>query len=343
MLRGMLAKKYKGCLTGALLGDCFGGPFEGDLPQNISKAQLQSFFDKLEGPAYKTPLYKYSDDTAMTKSVAESLIEKNGFDPHDMAKKFITEYYKDPRRNYGANVVDVFHKLNLNLEDVWKPAKEQFGGTGSYGNGGAMRIAPVPLFAFKDYSSMLEIAENATRLTHTHRLGINGALLQAIAIHSSLNNDPDKPLDIAQFMKDLLDKITDLENKSDKVVPDSASYFVQLTKVRKLLELGENAITDVVVEELGNDVSAIYSVPTAIYCFLRAQQPIPNIETDNPFRRTLQYAISLGGDTDTIASMAGAIAGAYYGIDVINPNLINLAESQELMETLSTRLYERIS
>lgn len=44
-------------------------------------------------------------------------------------------------------------------------------------------------------------------------------------------------------------------------------------------------------------------------------------QTDCPFRRTIQYAISLGGDTDTIASMAGAIAGAYYGLDRINKNL----------------------
>ena len=94
--------------------------------------------------------------------------------------RFVTEYYKDPRRGYGANVVDVFHKLNLNLEDTWKPAQEQFGGTGSYGNGGAMRIAPVPLFAYKDFTSMLQIAEDVTRLTHTHILGINGALLQVL-------------------------------------------------------------------------------------------------------------------------------------------------------------------
>lgn len=76
--------------------------------------------------------------------------------------------------------MDVFHKLNMNLEDVWKPAQEQFGGTGSYGNGGAMRISPVPLFTHEDYPSMLKIVEDVTRLTHTHRLGINGALLQVL-------------------------------------------------------------------------------------------------------------------------------------------------------------------
>nr|CAD7446484.1 unnamed protein product [Timema bartmani] len=44
-------------------------------------------------------------------------------------------------------------------------------------------------------------------------------------------------------------------------------------------------------------------------------------KVDDPFRRTLQYAISLGGDTDTIASMAGAIAGAFYGYEAINTSL----------------------
>jgi ADP-ribosylglycohydrolase len=76
-------------------------------------------------------------------------------------------------------VTEVFRKLNnQNLEDVWMPAAEQFNGSGSYGNGGAMRISPVPLFAHKNYDKMIDIAEQSTKLTHTHPLGINGAILQ---------------------------------------------------------------------------------------------------------------------------------------------------------------------
>lgn len=81
----------------------------------------------------------------------------------------------------------MFRKLNnQNLENVWRPAEEQFGGSGSYGNGGAMRVAPVPLFAHKNYDLMLDIAEKSTRLTHTHPLGINGALLQVSYPHKML-------------------------------------------------------------------------------------------------------------------------------------------------------------
>lgn len=63
-------------------------------------------------------------------------------------------------------------------------------------------------------------------------------------------------------------------------------------------------------------------------------------QTDCPFRRTIQYAISLGGDTDTIASMAGAIAGAYYGIDVINESLQKHCEFVEETITLASQIVE---
>lgn len=58
------------------------------------------------------------------------------------------------------------------------------------------------------------------------------------------------------------------------------------------------------------------------------------------FRRTIQYAISLGGDTDTIASMAGAIAGAYLGEIPISESLKKHCEFREEMLKLADDLYE---
>jgi poly(ADP-ribose) glycohydrolase ARH3 len=54
-------------------------------------------------------------------------------------------------------------------------------------------------------------------------------------------------------------------------------------------------------------------VPTAIYSFLKALDPVEGLETANPFERTVQLALTFGGDSDTICSMAGALAGAFYG------------------------------
>jgi poly(ADP-ribose) glycohydrolase ARH3 len=67
-----------------------------------------------------------------------------------------------------------------------------------------------------------------------------------------------------------------------------------------------------------------------IYCF----------QTENPFRRTIQYAISLGGDTDTIANMAGAIAGAYYGYGTISENIQKHCEATEQFIANADKLHE---
>lgn len=64
------------------------------------------------------------------------------------------------------------------------------------------------------------------------------------------------------------------------------------------------------------------------------------LQTDSPFRRTIQYAISLGGDTDTIASMAGAIAGAYYGYGIVSENLQKHCEAAEQFIEYADKLYK---
>ena len=89
--------------------------------------------------------------------------------------------------SYGRNVRQVFYKLkDQNFKDVWGPAIEQFEGAGSYGNGGAMRISPVSLYAYNNYKNMIEIATQSTKLTHTHYLGINGALLQVRVLNYNI-------------------------------------------------------------------------------------------------------------------------------------------------------------
>lgn len=126
---------------------------------------------------------------------------------------------------------------------------------------------------------------------------------------------------------------------SDEIdVRDSRAYETQLKVVQNLL-MKEDVSDEEVREKLGNGVEALRSVPTAIYCFLRAQAPIQAIETDNKVRRAMQYSISLGGDTDTIATMAGALAGAYLGYDNINKTLQAHCEGIDLILKLAESLH----
>ncbi|XP_063221231.1 ADP-ribosylhydrolase ARH3-like isoform X2 [Bacillus rossius redtenbacheri] len=269
------------------------------------------------------PVKPYTDDTAMTKCIAESLLEHKKLDASDLAKRFVKEYFSDPRRGYGANVVDVFRKLRTQkFVDPFGPAREQFEGSGSYGNGAAMRVSPVALFCHDSYDELVSMARVSAEVTHANHLGFNGAVLQAIAVHQSLHLNAKEGLDVTSFVLDLITKMAAIEKDDEGLgLEDPTPYQTQLKHVKELLDRGDGVEDAEVVRQLGNNVAALFSVPTAIYCFLRAQEDIEGIKTDNPFRRTLQYAISLGGDTDTIASMAGAIAGAYYGHGAISEAL----------------------
>jgi len=71
---------------------------------------------------------------------------------------------------------------------------------------------------------------------------------------------------------------------------DPYSYQTQLKKMQKLLNKKEGADDEEVVRVLGNDLRALYSVPTAIFCFLRACAPIPKIEVCQCLKITLFLA-----------------------------------------------------
>ena len=69
------------------------------------------------------------------------------------------EYFSDPRRGYGPRIGTVFSKLkNSNFSDSHAPAKEQFKGEGSCGNGAAMRISPGAVIGYNDDETLVDVS-----------------------------------------------------------------------------------------------------------------------------------------------------------------------------------------
>lgn len=90
----------------------------------------------------------------------------------------------------------------------------------------------------------------------------------------------------------------------------------------------------------GNGIAALHSVPTAIFCVLHCLQPRECLpENYGGVERTIAYSLALGGDTDTIACMAGAIAGAHYGIEAIPQSWIKCCEGAEDADMNAERLH----
>jgi len=203
-------------------------------------------------------------------------------------------------------------------------------------------------------SKLVELTRDCARITHSNSLGYNGAILQCLAIHQALHvHSPARGLvDINAFLNSLIEKMSkiELETEKDETAnlhsgERTTPFTDKLKKVKELLNSEMKGVThnvDKIVALLGNDISALKSVPTAIYAALRGQLPVDGIESSSPFVRTLYSAVSLGGDTDTIASMACSISGAMYGLDSIPRILLRHCESNDVMEKYADDLYKLV-
>ena len=83
---------------------------------------------------------------------------------------------------------------------------------------------------------------------------------------------------------------------------------------------------------LGTSVAAHESVPAALLAYRLHQEA---------YSGTLRYAIAMGGDTDTIAAMAGAISGARAGVGALPAAPLKRLENRQMLEGLASRLYDK--
>ena len=291
------------------MGDAVGASWEGHW---LAEEQEIKLTTSLRG------LLRYTDDTHMTIGVAESLAECGGFDGAHMAGRFVDNYYREPWRGYGPGPPRVFRLIKGGKP--WNEAAGNIYPGGSFGNGAAMRVAPVGLFFWNRPLELREVAYQSSLITHAHVLGKEGAALQAMAVALAVAEDPERPFESLSFTSHLLDfTIEDV-------------YREKLGKFSMLLERPDDRQR--VVRELGHGIEAFNSVPTAIFAFLAHP---------GDFASTVIYAISLGGDTDTIASMAGAISGAYLGVDALPGEWLSRLENRDYLFSLAESLWQAAS
>jgi poly(ADP-ribose) glycohydrolase ARH3 len=296
--------RFKGCLLGLALGDALGAPFEGSYHGSSPVLSVDL-----------PEVLRYTDDTEMAIGVTESLISSVGFNPDDMALKFVDNYHS--YRGYGPGTTAILNMIRRGVS--WGEANKKMFVNGSFGNGAAMRVAPLGLFYSNDAERLRKVVEEASSITHSHPLGKEGAVILAYAI-SLILIFGDK-LQTFQFLDKLI-SFTCLEEYSEK-----------LRSIKGLL-LKQESIESVITT-LGNSVLAHESVPTALYAFLCY---------GGEFKKTLEFCISLGGDTDTIGAMAGALSGCLIGTEFL-PNdwlckLEDAEKGRQYISNISEELYK---
>ncbi len=276
--KDQLLDRFLGSAMGTFVGDALGEPVEGWSHRAIySRFGLLDTMIREEG--------RYTDDTQMMIGILETLVEKGRFDPAVCAGKFKENF--DPGRGYGRRIFGVVERIRQGMP--WDQV-----GTDSFGNGGAMRIAPIGCFYYRDLQTLKKNAILSARITHNHAEGVAGAVAQATAVGLAVQwSLLDKHVELEAFLDKIVAQVSDIEERF-------AQYLERLKSIPKgpMLEVIE-AITGLYTLSL----RAIESVPAAIGAFVLTHS----------FRDAVVLAVNLGGDTDTIGAMAGAMAGAYYG------------------------------
>jgi ADP-ribosylglycohydrolase len=194
----------------------------------------------------------FTDDTVLTVAVAEVLLTDG-----DYTRTFHRYFRSYPDAGYGGQF-----KLWCELRRT-----EPYN---SWGNGSAMRVAPVGT-AFATLKEVLAEAERSACVTHNHPEGVRGA--KAVAAAVFLARQRASKQEIAEYVE------SEFAYRLD----------TPLNRVRRKFLF---------------DVSCEGTVPWAIRAFLEADS----------FEDAVRNAISLGGDADTLACIAGAVAGAHYGV-----------------------------
>ena len=165
---------------------------------------------------------------------------------------------------------------------------------GSYGNGSAMRAAPIGLFLHNDLAGLIEATRISSVVTHSHHLAVQGATLQAASVAIATRGN----VDSRQFLGTLNVALSHFEERGE----DTSVYCTALARITG--GISQNVSPQKMASLLGTGIKAQEAVPMAIYCFLANR---------DSFEKAVESAIFLGGDTDTIASMTGCISGAALG------------------------------
>jgi len=261
-------------LRGLALGDAFGETWFGRPARLVEQALAERKLPA--GPWF------WTDDTAMALSLVAVLHRHRRVDQDALARRFAAAYAVDPHRKYGASMHEVLSRVRAG--EPWaQVVAGQFGGAGSWGNGAAMRVAPLGAWFADDLDVVVREAELSAAVTHAHPQAAAGAVAVALGAALSARGTPGQEL-------------------LDAVARRTPQGEVKQGLLRAA-ELGLRAspLAAAAILGCGENVSAMDTVPFALWCAARHL---------DDFVEALWTAVLPGGDVDTICAIVGGVVAA---------------------------------
>ena len=287
-------------LEGTSVGDAFGEGFfmslelaQRMLPSGLLEdipfefegtRALQLLIDTRRTQFIETP-WHWTDDTAMALEIVANLREFGEINPDALARGFARRYAADPNRGYGGAMFQLLPAIGAG--DWRVEAPKLFDGTGSFGNGAAMRAAPIGAYFADDPERVAQEARRSARVTHAHPEGVAGAVAVAMA---------------ACFMARAGSDEIDLISEVLPYLPDS-EVRLRLTQAQQMEDLTSEQVAEILGS--GQAVTAMDTVPFCLWCAHHEGLY---------FEEALWHTVAGLGDRDTTCAIVGGIVGARVGV-----------------------------
>ena len=243
------------------------------------------------------PMWKWTDDTAMALEIVANLREFNAINPDELARAFSRRYASNPNRVYGAAMHDLLPKLaNANYENE---AAQLFDGAGSWGNGAAMRAAPIGAFFADDIEAATANAELSARVTHAHPEAITGAVAVALAAAFAARGETD-------LLGLVIEQLPASEVKTRCQI---AREMTNADSIKVAAKVGS-----------GDGIAAHDTVPFCLWCVGKFI---------DSYEEAIWHTVAGLGDRDTTCAIVGGIVGARVGVEGIPSEWREKRESLE--------------
>lgn len=224
--------------------------------------------------------WKLSDDTVLTMATCRGIIDAGQVDPAAIARGLVAAFQAGEVRGAGSSTLKALRDLASGVH--WALAGH--GGEFSAGNGAAMRIAPLTLFVSGETAAERQLVRDVCRITHKNDEAYVAALAVLRAMHTG-----GVITDAGRLLADVAAQLPDTG------VRDALSALARMPAGRSIADVARSC---------GTSGHARESVPFAIYLAARFHGSCTG---------AIVAAIEAGGDTDTIAALAGQLVAAWGG------------------------------
>lgn len=316
--------KIQGFIYGYAIGDAIGVPYE-FMPSESVKNAIENNGLLTSGGYHSQPIGTWSDDTSLTMATVESLIYGNGVNLSDMSKRFINWY--DVNYWSCGDVFDCGRTTSRSiseLKDLFLNTivlqglltEEDFVNCGANGlmdngNGSLMRILPLAFLQFNNDREFIQTVTTVSSLTHAHKMSTTSCVA------------------LCYFFKDLF--------KTD----DYLRSWVNTANFLDSQDLIDNLKDLKIIDNLDGFLKSDYPSknPNTGFVVTTLQAVLWSLMNGRNYEETVRLAISCGEDTDTVAAIAGGIAGYKYGFENIPLEWVNVLRYSNRFKVLTEKFY----